>query len=57
MADFLEHLHLKEYTEMFRVNGYELPEDVDNLLYLTEKDLIRMGIEKRGTSACIQWCK
>ena len=60
MADFLKNLHLGEYTDMFHENGYELPADVDNLLYLTEKDLKRMGINKRGTCKCprmCQWCK
>ena len=41
-------LHLSEYQELFEAEGYASAKDVDNLLHLTESDLLEMGITKRG---------
>ena len=54
VPEFLRHLHLnKEYTNLFKEYGYELDSDVDNLLNLTERDLVHMGVTKRGMPACM----
>ena len=36
------------YTENFKMGGYYSGEDVENLKGLEQKDLIEMGITKRG---------
>ncbi len=39
---------MTEYTQLFRSEGYEVGEDIENLKGLTKKDLQGMGITKRG---------
>jgi chitin synthase len=48
VSDFLNSLHLGQYTELFRKEGYFVAVDVENLIGLTEKDLKLMGITKRA---------
>ena len=48
VPEFLANLHLSEYKALFEAEGYLFAKDVDNLLHLTESDLLKMGITKRG---------
>ena len=44
----MESLKLKEYEQLFELEGYFSDEDVENLKELTEENLRDMGITKRG---------
>ena len=39
---------MSEYEGLFRAEGYETSEDIENLKGLTEKELRGIGIIKRG---------
>lgn len=48
VPEWLESLNLKEYKELFELEGYFSGEDVENLKGLTKENLRDMGITKRG---------
>lgn len=39
---------MTEYVQLFKYEGYETGDDIENLKGLTKKDLQGMGIMKRG---------
>ena len=50
MAEWLRRLELDEYTALFRAEGYETEDDIENLKDLKWEDFQAMGIHKRGES-------
>lgn len=55
VAAFLANLHLSEYEDLFEDEGYFFDKDVANLKHLTESDLLKMGITKRGWWMGYKW--
>ena len=47
VSEWLKSLKLEEYEKLFESEGY-FGKHVENLKALTEKDLQKMGITKRG---------
>ena len=46
--DWLKKLELRGYQNLFAACGYSSQEDLESIKKLTENDLIKMGINKRG---------
>lgn len=51
----MANLHLSEYEDLFEDEGYFFDKDVANLKHLTESDLLKMGITKRGWWMGYKW--
>ena len=60
--EWLNRLELSQYTDLFKHNGYEDGDDIQNLKKLKVDDLKAMGITKRGNNHSNQraqlhnWC-
>ena len=50
VAEWLCRLELDEYIDLFRDEGYEKEDDIENLKDLKQEDFQAMGIHKRGES-------
>jgi len=50
VSKWLESLKLSQYQRLFEKEGYSTVPDVESLKGLTEKDLKKIGITRRGSS-------
>ena len=48
VGEWLEVLEMEEYKELFKREGFDKEDDLENLKSLNEEELKAMGIVKRG---------